>query len=279
MAEDPRRMCPHCRAFITTKDKVCPYCHEQVGPRSYRPEPSGLLAGFIPQARYTTVLILFINLAFYLATSISSARSGAGNFMSIDIDTLVNFGGAARQLVFGFGQWWRLVTAGFLHGGLIHILFNSWAMFDVGAQVDESFGTSRMLVIYFISTITGFLASVILEPYLAVGASAALCGLIGAMVAAGVHDRSAMGAMIRGSYLRWFIWIMVISFIPGLGIAWAAHLGGFIGGFAIAWVAGGNIRYASPWTNRLWQLCAVFCVILTACCFLKMYLSFSQFGG
>src|SRR5262249_28384052 len=104
---------------------------------------------------------------------------------------------------------------------------NSWAMFDVGAEVDESFGTARMLVIYFISTITGFLASVILEPYLAVGASAALCGLIGAMVAAGMHDRSSMGSMIRGSYLRWFIWIMIISFIPGLGIAWAAHLGGF----------------------------------------------------
>jgi rhomboid protease GluP len=279
MAEDPRRMCPHCRAFITTKDKVCPYCHEQVGPRAYRQDPTGLLAGFIPHARYTTVLILFINLAFYLATSLYSAKTGAGNFMNIDIDTLIGFGGAARQLVLGFGQWWRLVTAGFLHGGLVHILMNSWAMFDVGAQVDETFGTARMLVIYFISTITGFLASVFLEPYLAVGASAALCGLIGAMVAAGMHDRSAMGAMIRGSYLRWFIWIMVISFIPGLGIAWAAHLGGFVGGFAIAWVAGGNIRYAGPWTNRLWQLCAVFCVILTACCFLKMYLSFTQFGG
>ena len=277
MAEDPRRMCPHCRAFITTKDKVCPYCNERVGPRSYRAESTGMLAGFIPQARYTTVLILFINLAFYIATGLYSTRGGQGSFMDIDGPTLVGFGAAYSPYVFA-GQWWRLVTAGFLHGGLLHILFNSWAMFDVGAQVDQIYGTPRMLVIYFISTVTGFLTSVMTRPVLAVGASAALCGLIGAMVAAGVRDRSAFGAMIRGAYVRWFIWILVFSLMPGVDMA--AHVGGFVGGFAIAWVAGaGETRYASPWTNRLWQLCAVFCVILTACCFLKMYLSFRQFGG
>src|SRR5262249_22433514 len=277
MAEDPRRMCPHCRAFITTKDKVCPYCNERVGPRAYQPDPSGMLAGFIPQARYTTVLILFINVAFYIATGIYSTRGGQGSLMNIDGETLVNFGAAFSPYVFA-GQWWRLVTAGFLHGGLLHILFNSWAMFDVGAQVDQIYGTPRMLVIYFVATVTGFLTSVMTRPVLAVGASAALCGLIGAMVAAGLRDRSAFGAVIRGAYIRWFVWILVFSLMPGVDMA--AHIGGFVGGFAIAWVAGaGETRYASPWTNRLWQLCAVFCVILTACCFLKMYLSFSQFGG
>src|SRR5215467_12977241 len=259
MAEDPRRMCPHCRAFITTRDKVCPYCNERVAPRSYRPESSGMLAGFIPHARYTTVLILFINLAFYLATGLYSMRSGSGGFMDIDATTLVGFGAAYSPFVFA-GQWWRLVTAGFLHGGLLHILFNSWAMFDVGAQVDQIYGTPRMLVIYFVSTVTGFLTSVMLRPVLAVGASAALCGLIGAMVAAGLRDRSAFGAVIRGAYIRWFIWILVFSLMPGVDMA--AHVGGFVGGFAIAWLAGaGETRYASTWTNRLWQLCAVFCVI------------------
>ena len=236
-----------------------------------------MLAGFIPQARYTTVLILFINLAFYIATGIYSTRGGSGSFMDIDATTLVGFGAAYSPFVLG-GQWWRLVTAGFLHGGLMHILFNSWAMFDVGAQVDQIYGTPRMLVIYFISTITGFLTSVMVRPVLAVGASAALCGLIGAMVAAGLRDRSAYGAMIRAAYVRWFIWILVFSLMPGVDMA--AHVGGFIGGFAVGWLAGGgNIRFASQWTNRLWQLCAVFCVILTACCFLKMYLSFRGFGG
>ncbi len=279
MAEDPRRMCPHCRAFITTRDKVCPYCNEPVAPRTYRQEPNALLAGFIPQARYTTVLILLINLGFYLATGLYSTRGGSGSFMDIDATTLVAFGAAYSPFVFA-GQWWRLVTAGFLHGGLLHILFNSWALFDVGAQVDQIYGTPRMLVIYFISTVTGFFTSMMIRPVngLSIGASAALCGLIGAMVAAGVKDRSAFGSVIRGAYIRWFIWILVFSLMPGVDMA--AHVGGFVGGFAIGWLAGGGeTRFANAWTNRLWQLCAVFAVILTACCFLKMYLSFRQFGG
>ena len=67
---DSRRMCPHCRAFITDKDRVCPYCHEQVGPRAVeRRSDTPLLGGLIPQANFTTILILLINLGLYIATA------------------------------------------------------------------------------------------------------------------------------------------------------------------------------------------------------------------
>ena len=90
-----------------------------------------------------------------------------------------------------------LVTAGFLHGGLIHIFMNSWVLFSVGAQVEETYGTARYLVLYFVSNVLGFLASALLQPAsLSVGASAALFGLIGAMIAAGMRSNSAMGAAI-----------------------------------------------------------------------------------
>ena len=59
------------------------------------------------------------------------------------------------QAIF-LGQWWRLVTAGFLHGGLFHILMNSWVLFDLGAQVEQVYGARRMLVFYFVSTVGGF---------------------------------------------------------------------------------------------------------------------------
>ena len=72
-------MCPHCRAFITTKDRVCPYCNEAVGPRAAdRREPSAILGGFIPHARFTTVLLVLINVGLYLITSVYSMRAGAG---------------------------------------------------------------------------------------------------------------------------------------------------------------------------------------------------------
>ena len=276
MAADPRRMCPHCRAFITTKDRTCPYCNEAVAPRQAREAATGVLAGFIPQARYNTTLILLINAGLFMATAIYSTKSGQGNLLDIDGLTLLNFG-AKYTPVIALGQWWRLVTAGFLHGGLLHIAMNSWAMFDLGAQVDELYGTSRMLVIYFISSVCGFFASAIWSPVLSVGASAALCGLIGAMIAVGMKSRSVYGAMIRQVYIRWLVWILIFSLLPRVDMA--AHVGGLVGGFLVAWIAGaGERRYASPWTERLWRLAAVFCLVLTGASFLKMYLSFGMFG-
>src|SRR5581483_1851969 len=129
---DSRRMCPHCRAFITANDKVCPYCNERVGARAIdRRSDAPLLGGLIPQARFTTVMLLLVNLGLYAATVIYSMKTGMGDAMGLDNRTLLFFG--AKYAVFETGQWWRLVTAGFLHGGLMHILFNSWALFDAGA--------------------------------------------------------------------------------------------------------------------------------------------------
>ena len=99
-----------------------------------------------------------MNFGLYLATSLYSMKGGRGNAMELDATTLVDFGAKYRPFIAG-GQWWRLVTAGFLHGGLLHILMNSWVLFDLGAQVEDIFGASRMLVIYFVASVAGFYAS------------------------------------------------------------------------------------------------------------------------
>src|SRR5215472_13533975 len=126
---ETRRMCPHCRAFITTKDRVCPYCNESVAPRRVERGESGpILGGLIPQAGFLTVIILLINTGLYLATSLYSTNSGNGNFMNLDGQTLFAFGAKFGPAI-AAGQWWRLVTAGFLHGNLLHILMNSWVLF------------------------------------------------------------------------------------------------------------------------------------------------------
>jgi membrane associated rhomboid family serine protease len=274
---DSRRMCPNCRAFITNRDKVCPYCNEPVGPRAIdRREPGAILGGFIPHARFVTMMLLTINIGLYLATALYSMRTGQGGFMAIDGRTLLNFGAKFPIAILRYGQWWRLVTAGFLHGGLLHIGMNMWVLFDVGAQVEEVYGGPRLLVIYFLGSVFGFLVSTFFSAALSVGASAGLMGMIGAMIALGVRNRhTSMGRAIRGMYVRWVVYILILGVLPGLHIDNAAHIGGLAAGYAVAYVAG-TPRIETAWSERFWRLAAGVCVVLTAASFLMMYLWFSS---
>ena len=115
--------------------------------------PSLILGGLIPNARFTTVVILLFNAVLHIATTLYSLKvTGGESGLDIDGQTLFLFGAKVREYILA-GQWWRLITAGFLHGGILHILMNSWVIFDLGATVEEFYGTSRYLVLYFVSTI------------------------------------------------------------------------------------------------------------------------------
>lgn len=267
-------MCPHCRAFITTRDKVCPYCDETVAPPvQAREEGVRVLGGLIPHVRFNTALILLINVGLFLATAMFSSHLGnAQSFWNIDTMTLRAFG-SKWNLGLANGEWWRLVTAGFLHGGLLHIGMNMWVLFDLGAQVEEVYGSSRMLVIYFLSTVGGFFLSATRSANDSVGASAALMGLMGAMLAFGVVNRSPMGAEIRGMYMRWVMIILVMGFVSRLRTDNWAHIGGLATGFAVAYLAG-TPRLAGGPVELFWRIASWIAIFLTGYSFLKMGLWF-----
>ena len=269
---DKRRMCPHCRAFITTSDRVCPYCNEKVGPRAIdRREPGVILGGMIPHARFTTILILLINFGLYFATLALSSGGGDAAF-----SRALNLLGAKNGvLILRYHQWWRLVTAGFLHGGMTHILMNSWVLFDIGAQVEEVYGANRMIVVYFLSTVGGFLASTYWSPFaLSIGASAGIFGLIGAMIALGVRHRSALGDHIRALYTRWAVYGLIFGLIPIFRVDNAAHIGGLTAGFCAGYVAG-LPRTPDGVNEALWKILSIVCIAITVFCFFKMYLFFA----
>ena len=258
---ETRRMCPHCRAFITTSDRVCPYCNERVGPRAIdRRNPSPIL-GLIPHAQFVTSIILLLNIALYIATMLNGNLLAAGDKSRFDIHQ---------------GQWWRLVTAGFFHGGLLHIGMNSWVLFDVGAQVEQVYGASRMMVIYLVSSISGFYLSYLWTPNPSVGASAGIMGLIGAMIALSLHHRSALTTAIRGQYIRWVIYMLIIGVIlPGIDNA--AHVGGLAAGFGVAYLAGLPRLDGSP-QEQGWRIASYVCIALTALSFFNMYQWFTRGG-
>jgi len=270
-------MCPNCRAFITTNDKVCPYCDFKVGPRAIeRRAPADVLGGLIPHARFTTVLILLINTGLYAAMAIHSMQSNArGGIMDLDPYTLLDFGAKYGPRIRA-GDWWRLITAGFLHGGVLHILMNSWVLFDLGAEVEQIYGTSRLMVFYFISTVTGFLFSSKFGFNQSVGSSAGIFGLIGAMLAFGFTDRSSLGAAVKALYVRWLVYLMVLSFIPG--VDFRAHIGGLSGGFVVGWLAS-TPRARLMWKESLLRGLAAVCLALTALSFAMMFWSMTGGGA
>ena len=166
-------------------------------------------------------------------------------------------------------QWWRWITAGFLHGGIFHILMNSWVLFDLGAQVEETYGTPRLIAIYILSTIGGFWLSGY-TGHFSVGASAAIFGLIGAMIALGVREKSSFGSAVRGMYVRWADYGLVLGFvIPGIDNF--AHIGGLASGFVVGYIAG-TPRIRGEW---LWNVVAALCIALTAFAFVNMYVLFA----
>jgi rhomboid protease GluP len=272
-AVEKRRMCPNCRAFITTSDRVCPYCDAQLGPRAIDVRGASM-ASYLPRAYSTSIIILTINFALYIASVIVTAKGGEGGLMGGPSgQVLVMFGAKYGPFIIQGGQWWRLITAGFLHGGLLHILMNSWALYDLIAEVEGFYGTSRLIVAYVFTTFTGFFVSLLWRPMtLSVGASAACFGLIGIMLAIGVRRNDPLAQTIRAYYRRWAIYGLIFSFLPGIDIG--AHLGGLAGGFALGLVAG-LPGHPNSFRERFWQGAAVAAVAITLYAFFQDF-HFSQ---
>ena len=259
-------MCPNCRAFITVQDRVCPYCQTKVGPKAVeRRQPEQILGGLIPPARFTTLVILLINVALYAATALYSHNSDP------DGRTLIAFGAKVSFADLGVsGQWWRLVTANYLHGGLMHIGMNMWVLFDLGAEVEVVFGTSRFLIFYFITGVFGFLLSALWSPVISIGASAALFGLIGAMIAFGITEKSALGAAVKSLYIRWAIYGLALGLLPFFRIDMAAHIGGLISGFICGYILR-TPTARTMWREPIIKGAAMVCVFLTLVSFAFMF--------
>lgn len=248
-------MCPNCRAFITVSDRVCPYCDSQVGPRAIDLRASQFAASLLPRANLTATIFVIINIAFYLVELILSYKIFSAPLGTLAPQVPALIGDKNPYFIFGFHQWWRLITAGFLHGGILHIAMNSWTLFILVTEAEMFYGPSRVVFTYVFSTFTGFLLSTLWSPHSSsLGASAACFGYFGLMLAMALRRRTdPLAQAVRSHYGQWLIFGLVLSFLPGVDIA--AHVGGFLGGLLVGLVAG---LPSLPHTPReiLWKVMA-----------------------
>ena len=270
------RMCPHCRAFIDSSDKTCPYCENDLpmtaGRRLLREER---IRNAGAQVSFTTTILLLINAGLFVVSWVLTTRfTGEMNFMGgIDGNVLLMLGGKYRLSILVHGEWWRLVTANFLHGGLMHIAFNSMSLFNLGTVAEEVFGTTRYISLYLVTGICGFVASMMWSNSLSIGASASICGLIGAMYA---YGRISFNSHLQSVGKRWILFIAIFGFLfPAIDNA--AHFGGLVSGFGFAYICG------TPGQDRdketMWQGVAIAAVAATVIAFYFAYSNFALATG
>jgi membrane associated rhomboid family serine protease len=176
-----------------------------------------------PTDAIVTKLLVAANVIVYLITVAQSPYSGKLNSPGGSLfNNWALFGPAVDH-----GDWWRLITSAFLHGGLLHIAFNMLALWWLGSPVEIALGRARYLGLYLVSGLAGAAGALIADPNsVTVGASGAIFGLLGAGL---ILEWQATGSL-AGNYLMLIVINLAISFSPGLNISYGGHIGGLIGG-------------------------------------------------
>ncbi|MFN7981638.1 MAG: rhomboid family intramembrane serine protease [Vicinamibacterales bacterium] len=147
--------------------------------------------------------------------------------MSIDGNVLSVLGASGRFPVFGLGRWWTVLSASWLHGGLLHLVMNMMSVRNLVPGSASIFGPSRTVIIYVVAGACGFVLSSYMGHSLTIGASASICGLIGALVH---YGRSSGSSLIYNQAIQWAFGIVLFGFVFQ-GIDNWAHAGGFAGGY------------------------------------------------
>jgi rhomboid protease GluP len=254
-------LCPGCRRLISRDEPICPYC--------------GLRhpGAWWKNSRYTAVLvdperivqlIIGANVVMYVLALLLNPGGLNLNFnpmgfLSPSTRSLLLLGATGTVPILELQRWWSLLAANYLHAGLLHIIFNMMALRQLGPLVSQEYGPYRMVIIYTLAGVIGFFLSFLVGVRLTLGASAAVCGLIGAMIFYGKSRGGTYGEAIYRQIGGWAIAIFIFGFlVPGIN-NWG-HGGGMLGGALLGYLLGYQERRRESLGHRLAGLA---CLVVT----------------
>ncbi len=153
-----------------------------------------------------------------------------------------------KYSVWGYGivnyqEYYRLITGAFLHAEPLHFIFNMYALYIIGSQMESFLGKGKYLIVYFFSTIVGSLFSIIFSKYASIGASGAIFGLLGSLLYFGYHYRVYLGTVLKNQIIPIIVINLAIGFFLSDNIDNFAHIGGLVGGVLIT--MGVGVKYKS----------------------------------
>ena len=234
-------ICTSCGVLVGVNDDTCYNCgRRNPGLWGFAPALRSLGGdmGFVPFVIGACATLYVLTL---LASRGDIGMGSALSFFSPNLESIFLFGASGAVPVFRFGRWWTVLSAGWLHGGVLHIFFNMMALRQLAPAVADLYGPGRMVIIYTSGSVAGFVlssfAGAFVPPLLflrgssfTLGASAAIAGLIGALL---YYGRRSGSSLTRSYASQYIVMLVVMGFLIS-GIDNYAHAGGFGGGYLAA---------------------------------------------
>jgi len=226
-------LCPRCRRLVSIGESRCPYCgftqpasslgRAAIAKQFHQPDKLIKTIIYINVGMYILSLLLFIQ---FIWVSINPLT-----FLSPYIGSLKLLGatGTEANPVGPSIRWWTLISANFLHGSLVHLFFNMAVFKQIAPLIIRVYGAHRMFVLYLLGGIIGFWVSYLAGIRVTIGASAAVCSLIGSAVYYGKNRGGLFGQAVYRQIGGWAIGILILGLlVPGIN-NWG-HIGGFLAG-------------------------------------------------
>jgi membrane associated rhomboid family serine protease len=217
-----------------------------------------------------TFILIGINVAMFLLTW----TAGGMTLFSADIDVLIGLGAKENLLIDQQQQYWRLITCMFLHSGFAHLILNNYALWVLGQQIEQIYGSARYVLLYIAAGLVASLASYFFNSkHPSVGASGAIFGLFGVMATFAFRYRREIPQAIRRDIIRRIVPIIAINLLFGFSISIvdnSAHVGGLIAGALLALL----IPYKRPGESKtavIWRVLQIACVALVFASFVEAF--------
>lgn len=254
-------LCPNCRKLINSDEPMCPYCNTVKPGSSFR---NNSLVRNMDDPRTVALTIVWVNVVMFVISLLFSGRYVGFSMNPLDTLSPARFsleilGGSGRIPIDGYGLWWTLVSANYLHGSILHILFNMIMFWQLVPLTAREYGVYRMLTIYTLGGVVGFLVSYIAGINFTIGASAAVCALVGSLLYFGKSRGGVYGQTVYKQIMGWVISLFLFGFIvPGIN-NWA-HGGGILGGLLLGYLLGYEERTRE---TSFHKTLALICVVVT----------------
>ncbi|HET6421052.1 MAG TPA: rhomboid family intramembrane serine protease [Geobacteraceae bacterium] len=225
-------ICPRCRRLIGSTESSCSWCGAR-RPGSWWQATAWTRNAL--EGDWLVRAIITANVVFFIFSLIIGAGGGSGNPLSLfspSQTSLLLLGATGTIPIDMYHRTWTLLSANYLHGGILHIVFNMMALRQIAPWVVREYGPSRMFVIYTLGGVFGFWLSYVAGVPLTIGASASICGLIGSLLYYGKSRGGAYGSAVYREVSGWVIGLGLIGLLmPGIN-NWA-HAGGIVGGVVL----------------------------------------------